>query len=385
MRITPLLLLCGGLAAQSFDELSTVRNRQSPYSSLLEARAGIIGSHVNNEDTTVGLEDHIGWDGSILYEQASAAGKNGDLTAYAGRDGLYGCLRNGNVVGNDTQSRLEIKGRLWPFYREGYYSGKNFVPTGQYRGRDFEAYLGFGKPVQEGLFLEFGPFYRKNTFDSTSRTAINYTIPENYNAYGGRAFLEQNNIKLDRNRGEPREGYVFTLVGEREWNDSSGQFGVTGGWETELPKAVWRARGRTEIYVPQGDSSTWEIFATGAWLDPSDRVVEFDAQHPQGDLWVDGQLRLRFDFGDSFTLTPFAQGQYIRIPEQNGLGKDKKTFLGFGVEATVHFSQSLSVNGWYSYLDNESRPPVSTTDDIHGQSMFFLGMVLRIGSGSVRR
>ena len=46
----------------------------------------------------------------------------------------------------------------------------------------------------------------------------------------------------------------------------------------------------------------------------------------------------------------------------------------------LHFSETVSMNAWYSYLDNESRPPVGIANDVHGQNMFFVGFVLRIGA-----
>ena len=52
-------------------------------------------------------------------------------------------------------------------------------------------------------------------------------------------------------------------------------------------------------------------------------------------------------------------------------------FFGGGAEMWLNFSDALSLNAWYSYLNNESRPPVSTTEDVYGEHMFFVGMVLR--------
>ena len=42
--------------------------------------------------------------------------------------------------------------------------------------------------------------------------------------------------------------------------------------------------------------------------------------------------------------------------------------------------QSLSMHAWYSYVDNENRPSVSIAEDLRGENMFYLGMVLRLGA-----
>ena len=53
-----------------------------------------------------------------------------------------------------------------------------------------------------------------------------FRLPEDYAAYGARLYLEQNTVQLDRRRGMPRDGFVLTLIGEREWNDSTGAIGT---------------------------------------------------------------------------------------------------------------------------------------------------------------
>ncbi len=373
------LALVAPVFGQSFDDLTTYRNPSLPFSELLQFRAGMFGSVANQDDQTAGLTDEVAWDGSAYFHSDSFGGRNGEVDAYAGRDGLVGSIRDGKVIGSDTVSRLQLSARLWPFYREGFYRGKSFVPVGRYEGRDWDAYLGFGRMAAEGLFVEFGPFYGKKDFKRNETTAVNYVIPDGYKVYGGRVHLEQNTLRMDRRSGLPREGYLATIVAEREWNDSQGTFGVLSGFETELPSSVWRARARLEWYVPQASESAWEIFASSALTDKTDRVVDYDAQHPQGNLWVDAQLRLRLPLGDSFTLTPFVHGQFVRILREDGGSGEQKFFTGAGVESWLHFSESVSMNAWYSFLDNESRPPVSTTSDLHGQHMFFVGLVLRFG------
>lgn len=365
------------LRAQSFEDLTIVRNPELPYVSLLEIEAGLIGAKANTEDEAAGLEDAFGWDGHVFFHDAFGSA-DGSIDVYAGRDGGYLALRDGQLVGNDTVTRLELRGRLWQFYREGAYRGDTFVPIGRYEGKDFEAYLGFGREASPGLYMEFGPFYRRNTFDRNDDTDPTYVIPVDYDAYGGRIFLEQKTVQHDRRRGIPQDGYILTVMAEREWNESDEPFG-SAGFTTQLPSAVWRGRGRLEWYVPQTDDSTWEIFVLGAYSDENDRVWNYEAQRPQGNLWVDGQIRFRLHFGETFTLVPFVHGQFVRILEEDGAGADKKTFFGGGAETFLHLSDSISVNAWYSYLDNESRPPVRIDEDVHGEHMFFGGMVFRFG------
>lgn len=367
----------GLLTAQSFDDLGTVRNAKLPWSSVLQVKAGVLGSLASPEDDAAGLQDEISWDGHVWFH-TDGADQGGELDAYAGRDGLYFGLKNGNDP-NSTSTRLELKGRLWPFYREGAYRGDSFVPVGLYEGSDYEAFLGFGREVQQNLFVELGPFYRRQTFDRNEKTDPSYTIPSDFNAYGGRLFIEHATVQYDRRSGLPTDGFVLTVVGEREWNDSDQPFGSASN-ETELPGAVWRARARLEWYLQQSDAVCWEFPATAAISDETDRVWNYEAQRPQGNLWADVQARMRIELGSSVQLTPFAHGQYVQIREENGPGTDKKTFFGGGVEAWLHFSDAVSFNAWYSYLDNESRPSVSISEDAHGQHLFFAGMVFRFGS-----
>ena len=379
LKTAVLLTLCPMLWAQSHDELVMHRNQRLSYSQLLQVKAGVMGSRAKDSDPAAGLDDEVAIDGSVFYHDESFGGRDGQFDAYAGRDGMVASIRDGRIVGNDTSSRLQLSARVWPFYREGFYRGDSFVPVGQYEGSDYEAYLGFGREAAQDLFVEFGPFYRRNSFDRNERTELSYTVPDDYAAYGSRVYIEQHTVQLDRRTRAPRGGYLFTVVLEREWNRSSGEFGTTPGFTSELPSAVWRGRGRMEWYIPQGSDSAWEIFATAALTDETDRVVNYDASHPQGHMWADAQLRYRLPFGDSFTLSPFVAGQFARILEEDGIGSDEKFFYGGGAEAYLHFSDAVSINAWYSYLNNESRPSVSIKQDLHGEHMFYAGIVLRFG------
>ena len=193
-------------------------------------------------------------------------------------------------------------------------------------------------------------------------------------------YLEQHSVQMDRRRGVPRDGFVLSVIGEREWNDSNTLFGVTDAFETELPKAVWRVRGRLEWYIPGSDQVTWEIFANGGWQDRSDRVYNTEGQKPLGSQWADAQLRLRLYLSESFVLIPFGHAQYSRVQRQFGDGSTKDFFLGAGAETYLHFSDTISLHGWYSFLDNENRPSILVDEDLHGEHMFYLGMVVRIGA-----
>lgn len=372
-------LFVPALVAQSHDELVMHRNPRLSYSELLQVEAGVMGSMASSSDPAAGLDDEIAVDGSVYFHREQSGSQAGQFDAYAGRDGLLLSIMDGRVIGNDTTTRLQLSSRIWPFYREGFYRGDSFVPTGQYEGTDYEAYLGFGREVQEGLLVEFGPFYRRNQFDRNDRTDLSYVVPDDFAAYGGRIHLEQNTVQLDRRSRAPRSGYLITVIAEREWNKSENAFGTSPGFLSELPSAFWRGRARMEWYVPQGSESAWEIFATAAMTDERDRIVNYDASHPQGHLWADAQIRLRLPFGDSLSLTPFVAGQFARILEEDGIGSDEKFFYGGGAEAWIHVSEALSLNSWYSYLNNESRPSVSITRDIHGEHMFYAGVVLRFG------
>ena len=54
--------------------------------------------------------------------------------------------------------------------------------------------------------------------------------------------------------------------------------------------------------------------------------------------------------------------------------------LGGGAEAYWHLGDALSLHGYYSYLDNENRPSIRIDQDLRGQHMFYLGMVVRLGA-----
>ena len=369
----------GPLLAQSFTDLTEVRNPAAPFPSLFQLELGAIGISSPDDDPLLGLDDEISWDGRAYYRDESFGSRRGTLEAYAGRDGIFGSYTDGKLVGDDTVTRFEGRARPWMFYRDGFYRDDTLVPNGFFDGEDYEGYIGFGREAQQGLYIELGPFYKKLDFQRSRLTPVTYTIPDDYSAYGGRLYLEQSTVQLDRRRGLPRDGYVLTLCGEREWNDSEGTFG-TAGFSTGLPSAVWRVRGRLDWYIPSSDTTVWEVFASGGWHDEKDRLQNVEGQRPLGNQWADAQLRLRFHVGSSITFTPFFQAQYSRLLDEDGFDSDKEFFIGGGAEAYWHWSDALSLHTWYSYVDNDNRPSIRVDEDVHGEHMFYIGMVLRLGA-----
>ncbi len=357
------------------------RNPRLPWSQLLQAKAGVMGSIADSADPAAGLDDELAVDGSIYYLDDAGGGGGSQFQAYAGRDGVVGSFRDGRIQGGETATRLQIAGRIWPFWREGFYRGDEFVPVGRYEGSDYEVYLGAGREAAQDLFVEMGPFYKRYSFERSDATDPTYTVPEDFAAYGARVFLEHNTVQLDRRTRMPREGFILTALFEREWNDSNGEFG-SAAYQSSLASAYWRGRARMEWYLPEGAESAWEIFAAAGYTDETDRIANYEAQRPQGNLWVDGQLRYRLPIGTSFTISPWFQGQYVKILDESGQSTDEKFFYGFGLEAWMHLSQTVSMNAWYSWLNNESRPSVSVTEDIHGECMFYAGAVVRFGGAA---
>ncbi len=374
-----LLALAATAHAQNYSDLTTVRRAPRPYASILEIEAGAIGTMASEKVPTVGLDDDISWDGHIFYRDDRFGSGSNLLEAYAGRDGIYASLSDGSLIGDETTARLELRARPWQFYRDGFYRGDNLVPNGFYDGSDYEIYAGFGREPQAGLFFELGPFYRRYDFARSDLTPSSFAVPADFDAYGVRIYLEQSNLQMDRRRGMPQEGFVLTLTGEREWNDSEGAFG-SAGFTTTLPSGFWRARGRLEWYVPSADDATWEIFANGGWHDEKDRIQNYEAQRPLGDIWGDVQIRLRIDFGDNVSLAPFVHGQYSHLADESGTSSDGKFFFGGGIEGYLHFTDTLSLHGYYSFLDNENRPSIKIDEDLHGEHMFYVGMLARFGA-----
>ena len=363
--------------AQSYDDLTFVRNRPSAYTSLLQVRAGVLGAVPAKEDKPIGLESEYGFDGHVFYRNDQFDGRDAQIQAYAGRDGAYVGVLEGVLLGRGNWSRLELSTRYFPFYRDGFYSGGDFVPTGRYEGNDYALGLSLNREVAEDLRVEVGGFYRKNKFDRNEDTAAGYTVPDDYDAYGARLWVEHNTLELDRNTGRPEDGFILTLAIDKEFNDSDGRLGTAGIFESSLPSSVIRARGHLEWYFPQSGTNTWELFADGSFSDKKDRVYNSDAQKPIGYLWIDGELRYRFDVGQALTLAPLAKAQFVQSVKEDGAGSDTNMFFGGGLDAALNVGDNISLIADYSFLSNPSRPPVSATSDAFGEHRFFLGMEVR--------
>ncbi len=364
------------LAAQSFEDLTMVRNRPSLHSKIIKIRAGMRGDIADDEDKSLGREDEFGFDGSIYYRDDSFTEREALLDAYAGVDGAYVGLSE--FKPGEPGQRLAFSVRYGQFYREGFYRDDDFLPTGRYEGLNYDAYLGLGTQPTEGLTMEAGPFYRFYTFDDNSDTDPSYTIPDDFDGYGFRSYLEQNSLVLDRISGRPVDGFIATIKVEREWNDSDERFG-TPIFTSNLPSAFWRGSGHIEWYVPQTTVGTWVIRADGQWSDDEDRIFNYEAQKPQGYIWVDGELGFRFDLA-TFTVTPFGLIEWVRALEEDGNGHTDETYFGGGLRGSYDLSEFISFYADYSYLENESRAPVSLSKDTFGSHQFFIGAEVRFGA-----
>lgn len=383
LRLALVLLPAAPLLAQTYTTMTETRQGATPYKSVLQVEGGAIGTQADPRDEVVGLDDDISWDGRVYWRNGSVGRRRSTIEAYAGRDGLAGSWQDGKLIGDETVTRVEVRARPWMFYRDGFYDGSDRLrANGFYEGSDYEAYLGFGKDLQPGLYLEFGPYYRSLDFDArtyTPATVDTFRTPDDHNAYGGRLYIEQATVEYDRRRLMPRQGFVLSLLGEREWNDSDREFG-TDVYATSLASAYWRMRGRLAWYVPATDDLCWEIFGMGGWQDDKDRLQNTEGQRPLGSQWGDAQIRLRIHVGNAFSIAPFVQAQYSRTLAEDGFDTDKNFFFGGGVESWLHFGEAASLRASWSYLDNDNRPSIRIDRDVHGQHMFYVGMVLRLGA-----
>lgn len=381
LRFLPLVFgVAAALPAQSYRELTFVRNRPSPYDNLLELEGGLIGGFPDSKDASIGLDSKLGPDGHIYYKSKKLGGRETSLDVYAGRDGLYLGAANHELAGQGNETRLELYGRLWPFYREGFYRGSNFIPTGRYEGKDWGGALSFGRLVDEGVRLEIGGFYHRYDFKRSGATAPTYSVPDDYNAYGAQGWFEQDTLKFSNRHGRPEAGYLATIGVQREWNNSNSTIGVPGGWQSTLPNGFWRGRGHIDWYFSGGDAGTVVLKIDGSLTDRQDRVTNFDAYHPPGHTYVDIDLGYRLNLGDTLFVTPGIKGEFIRTLDEFGVSSKSKTFFGFDLRAELDLSRAASVIADYSYLGNESRPPVSISEDTFGEHQFYLALRVRFGA-----
>jgi hypothetical protein len=367
------LLLTLPLAAQSYRDLMTVRNREQTERSLLQVRIGLNADIAEDENKPNGEEDGFAPGGFVYLHQKGAFGEKWTADAYAGREGLYLGIKDEVFPGKPDQARLEFFGRLFSFYREGYFDDGDFISTGRYEGKDWGVRLGYGRELEHKTRMEFSPFFHSYMFEDNSDTAVDYVIPDDYNAYGGRLTYEQNTLSLSRQHGLPEQGFLLNLAVEREENDSSRTFGYSV-YQSRLPSGLWRGEGHFEFYHTDPGGSTWEVILDAQITDEDDRVFNNDAEKPNGHLWADGTVGYRMIFMDSVFITPFGEVQFLRALDVDRSSSDNETFFGGGINIAFPFGQGMALVANYSYLSNPSRPPVKFDKDTFGEHQFFIGI-----------
>jgi hypothetical protein len=363
----------------SFRTFMDTRTRQVPFKEVIQIEGSAAAGFVDDKGTSIspGEKDLETIDGSVWYHSESFTENNAVVDFYAGRDGGILSIQDTSPAFGSGQ-RLELFGRYTPFFREGFYENQEFVATGQYSGTDWGMYLGVGESPTEGVYFEAGPYFRVYEFDRTSRTSANYTLPDNFFSWGARLYLEQNTIALDRESGKPRQGYLLSIVVEREQNGSKKTFGVEPDYTTTLPEALWRARAKFESYLPLG-FSTVELHAEANLSDEDDRIYNYDADRPGvGEFWIDSEARLRLDFG-ALEITPLAKLKYQQVRDRFGESLTDDVFWGGGLYIQYAFGDTFEIFADYSYSQDSNRPAISFIDDTLGQHQVFLGGRLRFG------
>ena len=383
------LILCGaflvsfvtGIEAQSFDDLTLVRNRPSSHTSVFKARLGALGSIAGDEDKDIGLESQTNGDGQLYYYTDRLGGREATLDLLVDRTSVYAGVREGSLRGSGSISRAEVYSRHTGFYRDGFYDGGEFTPTGRYGGKSYGTSMSMGRELAADLYMELGAFYGQNSFEENADTK-DFIIPDNFDVYGTRLWLEHNVLQLDRMSGRPDAGFILTMLLEQEWNDSGDTFGVQTGlkFQSKLPSSVFRGRAHLEWYFSQSQSGAWIFLADGQYTDEKDRVFNTDAHKPIGNLWIDSTLGFRWDITDSLWMTPYANIQWVNHVNESGEDADSEIFFGGGVDMGFDLSDSFSLIAEYSYLNNESRSPVSMSEDVYGEHMFFSGIEMRFGA-----
>lgn len=367
--------------APSYKDLTIVRNRTWSKTDFLEFRAGAqAGFPAGGKSTARSAEDAMAFDGHVYWRKSQAFGRQGRFELYAGRDGAYVGLTEGDPRQSSGYSRIELFGRQWgQFVREGFYQSDDFVPVGQYKMKDWKARMSFATRFAETLRGEIGGFYGKNSFTRYKRTASSYRIPSNYSAYGVSALIEDNKIQLDPSSSLPSEGALLSVWVEREWNNSNDLFGITGR-ESALPSAVVRGGGHLEWYFPYTNSGTWVLEADAGVAPKDDRIWIYDASKPIGQIFVDARIGYRLMLTDTLSIIPGVRAQWIRLADEFNTKKETELFFGGQVEFRADFSESLALSLEYSYLSNESREPVLFHDDSIGEHRLWLGFEFRPSS-----
>lgn len=373
----------GAAASQSYRDFMIVRNREQPFRSLFQVRAGYRGVDPEGENLDAGLTDDAAVDGFVYFHTKQLTSReNYVFDAYAGQDGIYLGLKDDLQYGKKAQTRLELFGRPKAFYREGFYRDGDYLITGQYEGRDYGVRITSSQAIEQGLILDLGVFYRKNEFERNEQTEIrpDFIIPDDYNAFGGQITLEQNTIKRSRVMGLPQAGSLLSIQVEYERNDSDRTWG-SSLYRTTLPSGFYRGQGRIEFYVPNGKTGVWEILLDGGYMDSADRVTSYNADRMQGHIWADAKLGYRLTFGESFVFKPFLQGQFTKILDETGVTSDEEFFYGGGLDAALVFGENMSLVLNYSYVNNPSRRWASLAVDNYGEHQLFFGLDVLFGSG----
>lgn len=361
----------------SYSDLVLVRNRRWAKPSFIEVRAGAVAGFAGSEDAARLAEDEIGPEGHVYIRQQKAFGRDARFDGYVGTDGAYVGLTEGDPQKTPGYSRLELFGRQWGhFIREGFYTSDDFVVVGSYRATDWRARLSFATRVSDTLRGEISGFYGRNSFDEYSKTDTAFTIPDDYSAYGVTLTVEDNTVQFDRQSLLPYRGYVLTAWITREWNDSDRLFGIVGR-ESSLPSAVLRGGAHLDWYLPYTNSMTFIATVDGAIAPEDDRIWIYDASKPVGEIWVDGRLDLRLLLGGPFTFTPGVRAQWVRIDDQFATTTDDKFFFGAQTALRADFSENFALALEYSFLNNESRRPVSLSNDSLGEHRLWFGFEFR--------
>ncbi|MBK8979401.1 MAG: hypothetical protein IPM29_26175 [Planctomycetes bacterium] len=359
--------------ASGYRDLELARDRPQPASSFLRLRGAATYTLPQDADESVGRTDEFSGYGSVLYHDDAVGDRKSTIDAYAGTDGALLGVREHFDPG--SSAILEVSARYFPYYREGFYDGDDFVATGRYEGFDWGAYLGLATQ-SEGYTFELGPFYRHYSFSRGDDTAPQYVIPDDYDAFGGRLHLEQSTLQLDRTYRRPVDGFLTAVRVEFEWNTSQGRFG-TDIWKSELPDAFWRGFGHLEWYFPTGDGAV-EFQLDGGVAAAEDRIWAFDAQKPTGHWFGDARLGYRFDLG-GFSFAPYGNLLFTHTIDEVGSDSTDDFWFGGGVKMDWMLDESLSLWGEYSYLNNANRPSISFQNDVWGEHQFFLGLELTFG------
>jgi len=375
--------LAGSLGAQDVLDLTEVRNPPRFTSTMGFLRLGYLAGVPSGEDKDRGKElDHFP-DASLYYVTDSLFGKEANLLAYGGREGFYLATGQPAFDLKGVRTRLELWYRPWSFYREGHYSGDEFLPTHRYQGYDYRSRLGILFPLHPSgqLFAEAAGYWGRNEFRRSSQTPEprdQYTVPEGYQVAGARLSLESGKVLYDRYTALPNGGGVLTLWGERETNDSTEFFG-TPGWQSKLPANNWRAGGRLSLYHQLAEGEVLEVSGSGRYYDETDRVAIYDASKPIGIASVTLHAGYRYHLAESFYVMPFVSGQFIRHAGEFGLGERDRYFLGGGLSARWALSKALNLYLDYSYLQNESREPVGIKEDRLSEHRIAAGLELVFG------